>query len=288
MKYIFIINAFGNNDAIQIYNQITNVCNSLKLDYKVEINSNEMSTEMILRKYQDSQNIIIAVGGDGMINKVVNGIANTDNVLGYIPYGTGNDFHKTVLDTLEDGITPIDLIKINDKYFINIACFGIDADIANDNGIIHNKFIPKSQRYNVSALYHFLRYKVRHLEIMFNKDIIINDFSTVVVCNGRYYGGGYKVGTNSLLTDGLLDIYLVGKMPKIKMAKTILGMKNGAHENISELIKLNLNKLTIKSEKEFASNVDGEILKSNQFDIEVKPKSLKLYNDQNLINKIIK
>ncbi len=288
MKYIFIINNFGNNDPSFIYKRIIEVCDNLKLDYTLELNSQFYTTDMILKKYQDKQDIIIAVGGDGMINKVANGIANTDNILGYIPYGTGNDFHKTVIDTMEEGITPIDLVKINNQYFINIACFGIDADIANDEKIIHNKFIPKSQRYNLSVIYHFIKYHSRKLEILIDKDTIINDFSTVVLANGRYYGGGYKVGTNSSLTDGLLDVYLFRDMPKIKMAKSILGMKNGSHEFIPELQKIATSKLCIKSETPFKSNIDGEMLESDEFNIELNPKKLKLYNNQDLIKRILK
>ena len=62
MKYIFLLNSFGNKDLVDIYKRIKDVCSILKLDYKVEVNSKNESTSDILRKYQDSSNIIFAVG----------------------------------------------------------------------------------------------------------------------------------------------------------------------------------------------------------------------------------
>ena len=288
MRYIFIINKYSTNDIEFIYNQICYVCQSLGINYVIELNQLNNPTEDILKKYQDTENIIMAVGGDGMINRVVNGIANTNNILGYIPYGTGNDFHKSVIETITDEITPIDLIKINEKYFVNIACFGIDADIANDDEIIHNKLIPKSQRYNASVIYHFLKYQGRNLKIYIDDKTLEEQLTTLVIANARYYGGGYKVGTNSIMNDGLMEVYLVKMLPKLRMAKSILGMKDGKHEKLKEVTKISTTNLTIESDIPIKSNIDGEILEADSFNINLIHNGIKLYNDQELIKKILK
>ena len=57
-----------------------------------------------------------------------------------------------------------DVAQINDKYFINIACFGIDADVGNNTKIIKNKLIPIKQRYNASLIYTFFKYKNKEAE----------------------------------------------------------------------------------------------------------------------------
>ena len=288
LRYIFIINSFGSNDNSHIFTNIKNVCENLGIDYIIEFNSPYLSTEDIVKKYYYSQNIIFAVGGDGMINKVANEIIGTKNILGVIPYGTGNDFQKTINETIDDGITNIDIAKINNKYFINTACFGIDADIANDEEIIHNKYIPKSQRYNASVIYHFLKYKARNIEVIISDKTYKKDYTTVVLSNGRYYGGKYKIGTNSSLTDGLLDVYLVDSLPKLKMAKLILGMEKGLHEKSKNVTKISTNNLTIKLNDNFKCNIDGEILEDKVFDVKLLPNSIKLYNDKELVKKLIK
>ena len=289
MRYVFLVNSFSLKDkTLDMIKKVDEVCKKRKMDYIIETNSLEQSTEDILEKYKNTENVIMALGGDGIINRVVNGIANTKNVLGFIPLGTGNDFYKTNREDLETGVNKLDLVKINDKYFINIACFGIDADIANESDIIHSKLIPKSQRYNAGILYHFFKYKARKFEIDINGEVFTNRYTTVAVCNAKYYGGGYKIGTYSSLTDGLVDVYMAEKMNKISMARLILGMKSGKHEKSKKLKKVSTNKLIIKSDKDVTCNIDGEELTAKEFNIEVLPLGIEVYYDQELIDELAK
>lgn len=288
MKYVFILNSFGKRDITDIYKKIEVVSQALNIDYIIEVNSNNLSTEDILKKYKSTRNIIVAVGGDGMINKVLNGIVGTNNMLSYIPYGTGNDLNKTVKETLNDGRNCVDAVKINDKYFINIACFGIDADIANDDAFIHNRFIPRELRYHVGVLYHFLKYKARTMEIITDNEFIKDNFTTIAICNARYYGGGYKISPNSLMQDGLVDVYLVKELNKLDMIKTILSMKDGKHVENSNIKIIRTDNLTISSDTVIESNIDGEILVSKEFDIEVYPKEIEIFNNQDLIEKVLR
>ena len=284
MKYIFILNSFGNRNVNELIERIGKISRILDIDYKIEINSKYESTEDILNKYKDSNNIIVAVGGDGMINRVLNGIIDTDNLLSFIPYGTGNDFYKTSQETLLPGKNPIDVVKINDKHFINIACFGVDADIANDERFVHSKIIPRPWRYNAGVLYHFLSYKPKSFEVAINDEIINGDFTTIALCNARYYGGGYKIGPNSLVDDGEIEVYLVDKLNKIDMARTILSMKEGQHEYSPHIIKKKTNNLIISSDIPISSNIDGEILTSNTFNVDVLPNKIEVFNNQDLID----
>lgn len=288
MKYIFILNSFGKNNVKDIYQKIDIVSKYLNLDYAIEVNSANLSTNDILNKYKGSRNIIVAVGGDGMINKVLNGIANTSNMLSYIPYGTGNDLAKTVKETLGPGRSSVDLVRINDRYFINVACFGIDADIANDDRFIHNKYIPKSLRYHTGVLYHFLKYSAKQMEVMIDSSVINDKFTTIAVCNARYYGGGYKIAPSSLLNDGLVEVYLVDELNKFGMAKTILSMQDGSHELSPSVKKIRTDSLTISSDVPISGNIDGEIITASEFDIEVEPKAIEIFNNQELIEKVLK
>lgn len=282
MKYIFILNSFGKRNTKDIYQKIDIVSKSLNLNYAIEVNNSSLSTEDILNKYKDTRNIIVAVGGDGMINKVLNGIVNTNNMLGYIPYGTGNDFHKTVKETLHDGRNTTDVVRINNRYFINIACFGIDADIANDDDIVHKI------GYNASLAYHFLKYKAKHMEIIVDNKDIEDNFTTIAVCNARYYGGGYKIAPHSLVNDGLVEVYLVKELGKIAMAKTIRSMQDGSHEKSPYVKKIKTDSLVISSDKEISSNIDGEILTAKEFEIDVLPNEIEVFNNQDLIEKVLK
>lgn len=287
MKYVFLVNSFSLKDeANDVIARIIEVANERKLDYKIEVNTIHKRTEDILKEYQKDEAIIICIGGDGTINRTLNGIVNTKNILGYIPFGTGNDFYRTNRELLQSGINDIDLVKINNKYFINVACFGIDADIASTKEEIDNPLIPRSQRYNAAIVKNFINYAPKHLNIKVNDEEYEDDYATLAVCNARYYGGGYKIGTNALLDDGLLDIYIVDDMSRLKIAKLLLGMKKGKHENDPKVKVIKAKKVFINAFKTITCNIDGDTISDRTFNIEVIPKGIKVYYDQELIDEI--
>lgn len=289
MKYIFILNSFTLKTEVEkIKRRIEEYCTRENMEFIIEINSEEVSTESIVAKYRDQKNILLAVGGDGMVNRVLNGIAGTDNILGIIPLGSGNDFYKSVEKDLKEYYNTCDLIKINDRHFINVACFGIDADVANKKGEVTSKLIPKSQRYNASLLKTFSQYKCRNLEIEINGETLSGEYTTVAVCNGVYYGNGYKISPNSNPTNGLLDVYVVDKVNKLRMVNLILKMKEGNHLNEKEVHHYQTNKMIIKSPTSFVANIDGEELFDRRFEIEVSKDGIMLYYDKSLIDSIIK
>ena len=284
MKYIFVINSFTLKDEInEVIHRIKDFCVKKNMEFEVEINNEDNSTEDIVKKYKKCGYTIVAVGGDGMINRVLNALIGTNNTLGFIPCGTGNDFYRSVSKEMKNEIEECDVIKINDRYFINVACFGIDADVANNKGLIKSKIIPKSQRYNVSVINSFLKYEPRHFILKINNEEIEGDFATVAVCNGGYYGSGYNISPNFKLNNGLIDVYAVEDDNKFNIMKMILSMKKGKHEKYKKVHKFQTNRLTIISNKEINSNIDGEELESKKFNIEVKGK-IKIYINKELIN----
>ncbi len=284
MKYIFVINSFTLKEEInEVIHRIKDFCIRKNMEFEVEINNEDNSTEDIVKKYRKCGYTIVAVGGDGMINRVLNALVGTNNTLGFIPCGTGNDFYRSALKEIKKETEECDVIKINDRYFINVACFGIDADVANNKGLIKSKMIPKSQRYNVSVINSFLKYEPRHFVLKMNNEEIEGDFATVAVCNGGYYGSGYNISPNFKLNNGLIDVYAVENDNKFNIMKMILSMKKGKHEKYKKVHKFQTNKLTLISNNEINSNIDGEELASKKFNIEVKGK-IKIYMNKELIN----
>ena len=289
MKYIFLVNSFSlKSKTNKIVSVLNDVVNELGMKYVIEVNSENYSTEDILNKYRNKKYTIICLGGDGTINRTLNGIVGTKNILGYIPFGTGNDFYRTNKELLKSGNNKIDLIKINDKYFINVACFGIDADIANTDNIIHSKFIPKTARYNLSIISNFLKYKPRYFKVIVDDKEYNNYYSTIVVCNAKYYGGGYKINPKANLNDGIFELYLVSKVNKLKMAKLILSTKSGNHINNNNIRIIGSDKLILESDDVVNANIDGDIISSDRFNIELIKSGIEVYYNQELIDKVLK
>lgn len=287
MKYIFIVNSnAGKGKYKKVIPNIENACKESNLEYEIRYITENVSGLDIAKEYKDEENIIYSVGGDGTLTKILPGIIGTKNKLGVIPAGSGNDTYKAI-KALPKGENTIDLGKINDTYFINVACTGLDAEVANNLDKFRETIIPASQLYTVSLFYTFCSYKFK--KVIFKTKIknISSRYSIISICNGAFYGGGYNIAPKSQLTDGLLDIYYVEKMNKFKMIPLMLKLKKGKHEGKKRVHKFRTNHIELEIEQNVTFNVDGEKLENNKFIIDILPKAITVYNNNELVEKIM-
>ena len=287
MKYIFIINPIaGRGKYKKILPNIEKICNERKIDYEIKYISKEKDGAQIASEYKNEENVIYVVGGDGTITKTIAGIVGTKNKLGVIPAGSGNDTYRTI-KLLPKGETKIDLAKINDTYFINVACTGVDAEVANNIDKLRKTKIPTSQLYNASIIYTFVKFKNKTMKLHTDIKDINSKYTILSICNGEYYGGGFNIAPKAELTDGLLDIYYAEKMSKIKMIPLLLKMKKGKHEGKRKIHKFRTNHVEIDFEEEITFNVDGEKVTNNHFTIDILQKVLNVYNDDEFVQRTI-
>ena len=288
MKRVFIVNPnAGRGKGQKIISKIESVCKTEKLDYEIRLITKNLSGAEIASEYKEEENIIFVVGGDGTITKTISGIAGTKNKLGIIPAGSGNDTYKTV-KKLPKGDTSIDLAKINDIYFINVACLGIDAEVANNLDVVKKMKIPTSQLYNASIFYTFAKFKFKKMSMKTSVKNIEAEYTILSVCNGGFYGGGYNIAPKSELTDGLLDVYFAEKMSRFNMIPLILKMKKGKHEGKRRVHKFRTNYIEIELEEDVTFNVDGDKVSGKKFVLEVAPKALIIHNDKEFVENIMK
>ena len=287
MKYIFIVNEnAGKGKCKKILPNIEKVCKAKKIDFEIRYVSKEKSGFEIALEYKDKEYVIYVVGGDGTLAITLPGLIGTRNKLGIIPAGSGNDTYRTIKN-MQNGETLIDLGKINDTYFINVACTGIDAEVANNIDKLRNTIIPTSQLYNASIIYTFIKFKHKKVKMKTQIKTIEDDYTILSICNGSYYGGGFKIAPKSRLTDGLLDIYYAEKMSKIKMIPLILKLKKGKHEGKRRIHKFRANHVELELEEEITFNVDGEKMTDKKFIIDILPKAITLFNDKDFVEDIM-
>ena len=287
MKYIYIVNRFNLKEKTEkTIERLHVVSKQFSRDYEIAVNETVEEAKDCIQKYKDGEYIITCIGGDGSINLLLNDLIGTKNILAFIPHGTGNDFNRACGNTLENGIHDVDIVKINDRYFINVACFGIDADIANDDNFIHNRLIPEAMRYNAGVIYYFLTYKARKLKVEVDGKTFIQPFTTVVAANDQYYGGGYRVSPNSSIFDGKMELLLADKLNKIFMAKTILSMKDASHLKNPAVRIFETTKAVISADQPFKANIDGEPLLSDRFELELIPKGCRIEYNREFIQKM--
>ncbi len=287
MKYIFIINPIsGSRNHSQIIRNIHDYMEEHNFDYEIHFTKQPGDATIIARSYTNEKNIIIySVGGDGTLNEIVNGIAKSKIKLGVIPAGSGNDFYRSLLTSNRKNIK-IDLGKVNDKYFINIASIGIDAEISNNATIFKKLRFPRKSVYDLSILYTFFKYKYQNLEIEYNKKTYNSENLIIAVCNGKYYGGGYPIAPLASFDDNYFDVYFAGKISKTKIPGLINLLKKGEHESSSLIKKERLKQITISSDTDIICNYDGEILISKKLEFKMVRDSIYIYNNKKLVDYI--
>lgn len=289
MKHIFMVNRFSLRERLDTYvPAIKSAAEALGLDYVIEINDENNTTEDILAKYKNASDIIYAVGGDGIVNRVINSVYGTKNKVAIIPAGTGNDFNRSINEAFKEGDNQVDLIKCNNSYLVNVACFGVDADIANDESIVHNKFIPRKIQYDLGVVKHILLYKPYKFTMEWDGETQTQKLSLVTVCNGRYYGGGFNVNPDGLYDDGKMDIYIITATNRRELLGYLIKLLKGQHKNCKHVRQITTDKFTLISEAEIDGNLDGEALKSKRFEMSVIPKAIDFYYNKKLIRQIDK
>ena len=185
-------------------------------------------------------------------------------------------------------LTPvIDVGKVNDRFFINTACIGIDADVAAHVPLMKRRKVPSSQIYNASILYTFFIFKFKELTAKFNNVDKKTKFTIVTACNGRYYGNGYHIAPEAKINDGLFDIYFADEIKKIKIPGLILKLRKGTHEESKYIHKEQSDKITIESENRIRCNIDGETIKGKVFNMTLEKSAITLYNNIELIERFL-
>ena len=285
MKYVFIINpASGKTDYDKIKENIIKTLENE--EYEIyETKAPKEATEIASRFKNEENTIVYSVGGDGTLNEVVNGIAEGKCKLGIIPTGSGNDFYRTLKEAQTENVR-LDLGKVNGRYFINIASVGMDAETCNNANKIKSK-IKLHSSYYLALIHTFLTFKSKSLKLKIDKNVYAGDYIIAAICNGKYYGGGFKIAPVASFDDNQFDIYLVSKAGQLKLIKILLALLKSEHEKYNEVRKYTGKNITITSENNLIVNIDGEITISKNIEIEMIEDALIIYNNNELVQKIM-
>ncbi|MFL0268434.1 diacylglycerol/lipid kinase family protein [Candidatus Clostridium radicumherbarum] len=285
MKHLFIINPIaGKGKTLKLIPIIEKVFKARNEEFVIEITKYIGHAAEIAEKYSNEEDYrVYSVGGDGTLNEVLNGIVNTNSSLAVIPSGTGNDFIKSIfkynkkismedilIKTINGKEERIDLGKVNDRYFLNIASVGFDAEVAyNSNKFKKLPLINGRLAYILGLLLTVLKYKNYDLNIKIDNTSLRLNSLLVAVANGRYYGGGINVAPKANLKDGFFDVCLIKRVGRLKILGLFPKVINGTHETIKEVNFKNGKAVHIISKEDLAFNIDGEIIRGKEAEFQI-------------------
>ena len=213
---------------------------------------------------------IVAAGGDGTINEVVNGLAGSSAMLGLLPIGTVNVFAtelglpvhnlETCWDIIRGDHTRIvDLPSANGKHFVQLAGVGLDAQVVKETSLAFKRsFGPLS--YLISAAQIAARTPPRLFIDAENAPI--RESSFVLIGNGRHYGGPFPFFKHAVLDDGLLDVVAFKRLGYLEIIKYLQDVFFSSDISLAEVEYFQTRGLRITSDQDVPVELDGELVGS--------------------------
>ncbi|MCM3570463.1 diacylglycerol kinase [Neobacillus mesonae] len=213
--------------------------------------------------------VVIAAGGDGTINEVVNGLAEQEYRprLGIIPSGTTNDFARALhiprdvasaVDIITKGeLIPVDIGRINDKYFINIAGGGRITELTYE--------VPSRLKTMLGQLAYYLKgmemlpsIKASDLRIEYDGKLFDGEAMMFLVGLTNSIGGFERLAPDSSINDGLFSLLILKKVNLAEFVRIATLAIRGEHVNDPSVIYTQANHIKVQSNSKVQLNLDGE------------------------------
>ncbi|WP_331254670.1 diacylglycerol kinase family protein [Sutcliffiella horikoshii] len=277
LLYCFIVNkASGNGRAYKIWNKIEKMLVEREIAYCVYFTQKPKHATLLVRELirKEEVKVIVAVGGDGTVHEVINGLIGSDVPFGIIPAGSGNDFSKGLgisskyekaLERILNGRPKhIDIGCVNSTYFVTVAGIGFDGEVAHvANTSIYKKVFNYFRlghiTYLMSAIKVLTQYRPMDISIRIDKDLhTFKKVWLIAVANLPFYGGGLIICPKAKNNDGVFDICIVQGISKLEFLRLFPSVFKGKHID-SPLIKTYRGKeLEIHSTMPLKIHGDGE------------------------------
>lgn len=210
---------------------------------------------------------IVAAGGDGTVNEVVNGIGEADVTFGVLPIGTMNVFAlelgipmnnlRKAWEVIEAGHTRcVDLPTGNGEYFVQLAGVGLDAEVVRQTTPDFKRALGP------------VSYVVSLAQVAAGRppDLTITDASGtirtgcfVLIGNGRFYGGSLVLFRDALLDDGLLDVVVFKNQSHWDVMRYVHAILFQAHPELPDVEYFQSESIKVESEGDVPVELDGEI-----------------------------
>jgi YegS/Rv2252/BmrU family lipid kinase len=254
--------------------------------------------EIAKRSADDGYHCLIAMGGDGTVNEVVNGILSSTKsavtALGIISAGTACSFalslglNRNYIQTLpflvnqERVLIDIGVVQcwnqgqLIQRFFVNEASVGFPAEIVNTWKYLPIRFghsLNLALRI-VAGYKSLVTYRNQTLSLRVGSEVEFIRCCGVIIANGRYLADGMQIAPHASLDDGLLDVVIIGDMTKSELLKIRPMLYSGNHIRHPKIREKKATAITIESDKRLLVEIDGNILGEGPVSLRIIPSAL--------------
>ena len=257
------------------------------------------ATELARQAAEDGYERIIAIGGDGTVHEVINGLmlipAERRPQLGIVPIGTGNDFaHSAGIEkipelAIKNALTgspkKVDVALVEDghgrrEYWHNTLGIGFDATIN-----LRSRKIPVLHGFMVYLIAVFqtilLNHDAARMAVRTDQEEWEQDLLMIVLCNGPREGGGFLVAPEARIDDGWLHYASIGKVSRPMMFRLVPEVMRGTHGRFSSVKLGQFRNFSLRADRPLHIHTDGEVFAGfgtnvRTLNVEIAPGAIEL------------
>lgn len=235
----------------------------------------------------DHGDVVVSVGGDGMLASLAGHVAALGGTLGIVPAGRGNDFARMLglpsepeavaRVLLEREPRAVDLIDAGTRWVAGSVYAGVDARAAELVDRMHR--VPRPLQYPLAAVRALATYRPTRVHVTVDGVESAYDAALVVVANSAYYGSGMRIAPPADVEDGLLDVVVVAAASRTALIRALPSVYDGAHIERDEVTVLRGSSVRLWAESPVACGADGEPLDTlgrEPLDLAVRPGALRV------------
>ena len=259
--------------------------------------SREETIDQTRRALREGIGQIVAVGGDGTINAVINGFmaepeqVRTGACVAIAPFGTGSDYFRSVMAAnrradwrevvLRPAVRAVDVgrVELSDVgrmfYFVNMLGAGASAVMAAGKQS-KARWVPNVLAYFIPLLRQVLRPRTWPARIDVDGLAIDLDLLAAVVAKGQFAGGGMRVGTGGTLDDGAFGIALIPRMRRWRMLRALPGLWAGGLAGVEEVSLRSGRQVTVAGDEPIPVEADGEVIGMTPVTVSVVPRAVRV------------
>jgi len=286
-KVLFIINKHaGTGYKTSLEGLILSRCEELNIEATIEFtqgrnHATELAGQAATSKKFD---IVFAVGGDGTVNEVAQGLVHTNQTMGIIPNGSGNGLArhlgismgiKKAMDVLiSNSIISMDSFLINDHLSVNVSGIGFDGHVA---GLFNKGEKRGLIGYARLVLKEFFSFREFSAMAEMDETPVKKEAFVIAFANSSQFGNNACVSSLASVCDGLLDVCFIRKVPIKQAIGFVRKLFTGKIEKSTFVDIIKAKHVTLSFEKFMPYHVDGEAMTpANKFQISIQPASISM------------
>ncbi len=247
---------------------------------------------------KQNSDVVIAAGGDGTINEVLNGLIGGGGVLGIIPIGSGNDFvkmlnlprdyEKALRIIQQHNTMRIDVGKVDGRYFLNGLGIGFDAYVVIESQKV--KWLRGFVMYLFAILKTLKHYHNMSVNLKLDGREEQREIFMITVGNGKSLGGGFFLTPRAKLDDGVFDICIFRALTTPEVLKNLPKALHGKHLFLPQVEYFQARELSVSSPDWLPMHIDGELMPTNiqQVSVEVVPRAIEVIHNLNHAEKEVR